>query len=191
VVGQALEGVPWGFFIANSPAYASEIVPLALRGACTATLQMSWSIGSIIVAGATYGYTNKPGPWAWRVPLALQWIFPTPLLILIFLAPESPWWLIRRGRKTEAIRSIKRLGTKSEDEAQKALAMMERTVEIEAQMGGTPTLLDLLKGTDLRRTIITCLIYASQNFAGNLIANQATFFFERKQLPSNFQAYDG
>jgi hypothetical protein len=24
------------------------------------------------------------------------------------------------------------------------------------------------------------LIYASQNFAGNLIANQATFFFERK-----------
>jgi MFS transporter, SP family, general alpha glucoside:H+ symporter len=32
----------------------------------------------------------------------------------------------------------------------------------------------------LRRTIITCLMYASQNFAGNLIANQATFFFERE-----------
>jgi SP family general alpha glucoside:H+ symporter-like MFS transporter len=58
--------------------------------------------------------------------------------------------------------------------------MIERTVQIEASMGGSPTLLDLLKGTDLRRTIITCLIYASQNFAGNLIANQATFFFERK-----------
>ena len=60
--------------------------------------------------------------------------------------------------------------------------MIERTVEIEAQMGGSPTLLDLLKGTDLRRTIITCLIYASQNFAGNLIANQATYFFEREWL---------
>lgn len=47
-------------------------------------------------------------------------------------------------------------------------------------MGGAPSLLDLFKGTDLRRTIITCLIYASQNFAGNLIANQATYFFERK-----------
>ena len=67
---------------------------------------------------------------------------------------------------------------------------MERTVEIEAQMGGAPTLLDLIKGTDLRRTIITCLMYASQNFAGNLIANQATFFFEREQLPSDrFQAW--
>lgn len=76
VVGQALEGVPWGFFIANSPAYASEIVPLALRGACTATLQMSWSIGSIIVAGATYAYNKRDDQWAWRVPLALQWLFP-------------------------------------------------------------------------------------------------------------------
>lgn len=210
VVGQALEGVPWGFFIANAPAYASEIVPLSLRGACTATLQMSWSIGSIVVAAATYSYNKRQDEWAWRVPLALQWIFPvsyppfcrvliikkhgysipvslltvlspqTPLMILLFLAPESPWWLIRRGRKDEALRSIERLGDGNSESAQQSLAMMERTVEIEAQMGGSPTLLDLLKGTDLRRTIITCLMYASQNFAGNLIANQATFFFERE-----------
>lgn len=60
--------------------------------------------------------------------------------------------------------------------------MIERTVEIEAQLGGNPTYLDLFKGTDLRRTLITCFAYASQNFAGNLIANQATFFFERASL---------
>jgi SP family general alpha glucoside:H+ symporter-like MFS transporter len=103
-------------------------------------------------------------------------------LILLFIAPESPWWLIRHGRKEEALRSIQRLGSKTEEESQKALAMMERTVEIEALQGGAPSLADLWKGTDLRRTIIICLMYASQNFAGNLIANQATFFFERKQL---------
>lgn len=37
---------------------------------------MSWSIGSIIVAAATYGYNNRQDEWAWRTPLALQWIFP-------------------------------------------------------------------------------------------------------------------
>lgn len=37
---------------------------------------MSWSIGSIIVAGATYAYNGLENEWAWRVPLALQWIFP-------------------------------------------------------------------------------------------------------------------
>lgn len=77
------------------------------------------------------------------------------------------------------MRSIKRLGYNTESGATEAFAMMERTVEIEAHLGGSPSLLDLWKGTDLRRTLITCLIYASQNFAGNLIANQATFFFER------------
>lgn len=59
--------------------------------------------------------------------------------------------------------------------------MIERTIEIETQQhGSAPSLIDLWKGTDRRRTIIICLIYASQNFAGNLIANQATFFFERE-----------
>ncbi|KAF2681826.1 maltose permease [Lentithecium fluviatile CBS 122367] len=185
-IGQAFEGVPWGIFIANSPAYASEVVPLVLRGALTGTLQMSWSIGSIIVAGATYGFNKREDQWAWRIPLALQWIFPTPLLILIFFAPESPWWLIRNGRRAEALKSIERLGRKSTEKSEETLAMMERTVEIEAKTGGEPTLLDLVKGVDLRRTIITCLMYASQNFAGNLIANQATFFFEQAGMSNDF-----
>lgn len=40
---------------------------------------MSWSIGSIIVAGATYAYNGLENEWSWRVPLALQWIFPVRL----------------------------------------------------------------------------------------------------------------
>jgi SP family general alpha glucoside:H+ symporter-like MFS transporter len=83
VIGQAFEGVPWGIFIANSPAYASEVVPIPLRGIVTATLQMSWSIGSIIVAAATYGTNNRTDEWAWKLPLALQWIFPVRLPHLI------------------------------------------------------------------------------------------------------------
>lgn len=188
VIGQAFEGVPWGMFIGNSPAYASEVVPLVLRGACTATLQMSWSIGGIIVAGASYGFNGRMDEWAWRGPLALQWIFPVPLMAIIWFAPESPWWLVRKGRKEQALKSIKRLGRRSgtQASAEETLAMMERTVEIEAHAGGQPTLIDLVKGVDLRRTLITCLTYASQNFAGNLIANQATFFFEQAGMSTNF-----
>lgn len=147
---------------------------------------MSWSIGSVIVAGVTYGTNQMTNQWAWRIPLALQWIFPIPLLALIFMAPESPWWLIRHGRKDQALKSIERLGSKKYDSTHETLAMMERTVEMEKHSGGDPTLLDLFKGTDLRRTIITCLIYASQNFAGNLIANQATFFFEQAGMSNEF-----
>ena len=106
--------------------------------------------------------------------------------MLIFFAPESPWWLVRKGKREQALRSIERLGAKTKSSAQDKLAMIERTVEIERNMGGNPSLLDLFKGTDRRRTIIICLMYASQNFAGNLIANQATYFFEQAGMSINF-----
>jgi SP family general alpha glucoside:H+ symporter-like MFS transporter len=180
LVGQLLEGIPWGFFIANSPAYASEISPLALRSVCTAYLQMCWAIGSIIVGAATYALNNRADEWAFRIPFALQWLFPTPLLVLLFFAPESPWWLVRKGRHDQALRSIERLGRSSKQNASEVLAMMIRTNEIEKATTNNPTYLDLFKGTDLRRTLITCFVYAGQNFAGNLIANQAVYFFERE-----------
>ncbi|RDW68173.1 hypothetical protein BP6252_09569 [Coleophoma cylindrospora] len=188
VISQAFEGIPWGLFIANSPAYASEVVPIVLRGAVTGTLQMSWSIGGIIVAAASYGYNKRMDQWSWRVPAALQWIFPTPIILLLLFAPESPWWLVRHGRREQALKSCKRLGPTdgTDEQAARTLAMIERTVEIEQKIGGNPTLLDLFKGTDLRRTLIICLMYASQNLAGNLIANQATYFFEQAGMSSNF-----
>lgn len=105
VIGQAFEGVPWGIFIANSPAYASEVVPLALRGACTATLQMSWSIGGILVAAVTYHFNSYDNQWAWRIPLALQWIFPVRSLLLPRKTPLTP----RRHRFSSSSGSLQRV----------------------------------------------------------------------------------
>lgn len=41
---------------------------------------MSWSIGGIIVAAVTWVYNKRDDQWAWRIPLALQWVFPVNLL---------------------------------------------------------------------------------------------------------------
>lgn len=70
-VAQLLEGLPWGIFIANAPAYCSEIVPIKLRAPATQMLQMFWAIGSIIVGGVTYSYNSRPDPSAYeyvRIP---------------------------------------------------------------------------------------------------------------------------
>lgn len=66
LVAQLLEGLPWGVFIANSPAYCSEIVPMRLRAPATQMLQMFWAIGSIIVGGVTYGTQSRLDPSAFR-----------------------------------------------------------------------------------------------------------------------------
>lgn len=109
-------------------------------------------------------------------------MFPTPLAILIFFAPESPWWLVRKGRLEEAAKSVVRLGRKSVVKPAESVAMMRRVVDLEAT-DKAPSYPELFKGTDLYRTMIVCGVYLAQNLTGNLIANQAVYFFERK-LPA-------
>jgi SP family general alpha glucoside:H+ symporter-like MFS transporter len=65
-VAQLLEGIPWGIFIANAPAYCSEITPIQLRAPATQMLQMFWAIGAIIVGGVTYHYNAKTEDSAYR-----------------------------------------------------------------------------------------------------------------------------
>jgi SP family general alpha glucoside:H+ symporter-like MFS transporter len=184
-VSQLLEGVPWGIFIANAPAYCSEIVPIKLRAPATQMLQMFWAIGAIIVGGVCYVYESKLDPSAYRIPIALQWMFPTPLAILLFIAPESPWWLVRKGRLEEAAVAIRRLGSKAvATPAEETVAMMRRVIELE-KTDKEPSILELFRGTDLYRTLIVCGVYAAQNLTGNLIANQAVYFFRQAGMDSN------
>jgi SP family general alpha glucoside:H+ symporter-like MFS transporter len=65
-VSQLLEGIPWGIFIANAPAYCSEITPIQLRAPATQMLQMFWAIGAIIVGGITYRYHDRMDESAYR-----------------------------------------------------------------------------------------------------------------------------
>jgi len=183
-VAQLLEGLPWGVFIANAPAYCSEIVPIKLRAPATQMLQMFWAIGSIIVGAVAYVYAKKSGEEAYRVPIALQWMFPTPLAILIFCAPESPWWLVRKGRLQDAAHSVERLGRRSRLNSSETVAMMRRVVEME-KSEKEPNHLELFKGTDLYRTSIVCGVYLAQNLTGNLIANQAVYFFQQSGVSDN------
>ncbi|RXG50495.1 hypothetical protein VDGE_30018 [Verticillium dahliae] len=124
-------------------------------------------------------------PWAFRVLIALQWTFPTSLAILIWIAPKSPSWLVRRGSLEDAERSVQRLECKSVAVNLKELvAMMRRTIELE-KTEKEPNHLELFKGTDCYRTLIVCCVYAAQNLTGNLIANQAVYVFEQAGMSTD------
>ena len=105
-------------------------------------------------------------------------MFPTPLALIFFFAPESPWWLVRKGKFEQAAKSVARLGRKSAVNPTETVAMMRRTIELE-KTDKKPGYLELFKGTNLRRTLIVSGVYAAQNLTGNLIANQAVYFFTR------------
>lgn len=120
----------WGTFQTCTTAFASEIVPTVLRPYVTAWVCMCWGLGITISSAVVRAVADIHNDWGmsprlpfslllttgWRLPFALQWVWPIPLLIGVYLAPESPWNSVRRGKMEQAMTSLRRLGAKGEGE---------------------------------------------------------------------------
>ncbi|KAK8039377.1 MFS transporter- SP family- general alpha glucoside:H+ symporter [Apiospora rasikravindrae] len=118
----------------------------------------------------------------YKIPFALQWIWPIPIAIGCYLAPESPWWCVRRGHKDRAERSLKRLARRegfSQRDADAAMALMIYTDEMEKQVATGTTYWDCFRGLDLRRTEIVCMTWMAQTMAGGAISGLSAFFFQQ------------
>ena len=72
------------------------------RGPLTALYNTSWCLGSITAAWCTYGTFRIPSAWSWRIPSLLQALPSLIQVVGIWWIPDSPRWLIDRGRIDEA-----------------------------------------------------------------------------------------
>lgn len=88
VVGEGLLGVPWGIIQTLTTTYAAEVSPVALRAYVTSYVNLCWVIGGFISTGVLRGTVNRADQWAYRIPFALQWIWPVPIIISVSFAPE-------------------------------------------------------------------------------------------------------
>jgi SP family general alpha glucoside:H+ symporter-like MFS transporter len=180
-----LLGVPWGVFQTLTTTYASEVTPSVLRPYLTSLVSMCWSIGYLTGTCVLRGFLSMSGQWAYRIPFALQWVLPVPLAIGIFLAPESPWWLYRKGRVADAEKSLRRLQTNvSEEELANIMSMMGYTINLENEMSATSSYWDLFKGVNLRRTEITVLTYVCQELCVPLVS-YIVYFLQQAGVPTS------
>lgn len=194
LVGQIMCGLPWGVFATMGPTYSSEVCPLALRGYLTAYVNMCWAIGQFIAAGVLQGLVLNTTQWSYRIPFALQWMWPVPLFVLTYLAPNSPWWLVRHGRIDDAKNAVRRLSLRAiEHEVDPRVALMVHTnaleVEQEAQkpddFKGWKSYLMVFRGTNLRRTEIVCIAFAGQVLSGSTFAYLPSYFFSQAGLDAS------
>lgn len=68
-------------------------------------------------------------------------MWPLPLFIAIWFAPESPWWLVRQGRPEDAKKSLLRLTSVDRDtefDADETIAMMVHTTALEEKVSSVP-----------------------------------------------------
>ncbi|KAJ4260884.1 hypothetical protein NW757_001270 [Fusarium falciforme] len=180
LVGQFLCNIPWGVFATTGPAYAAEVTPLAIRGYLTAYVNLCWCIGQFISAGVLKGLVNNPTEWSYRVPFAIQWVWPVPLFIAAWMAPESPWYLVRTNQLDEAKRSLERLSEPEHDiNIDATVAMMVHTNKLEIEERAGVTYWDCFRGSNIRRTEIACMGFLSQITNGGALCYSGSFFFQQ------------
>lgn len=184
LVGQVLSGIPWGIFQTLSIAYASEVCPTPLRSALTSYVNVNWVMGQVLASGVLKGLLNNQTEWAYRIPFAIQWVFPPIIGLGVLFAPESPWWLVRHNRLDDAMVSVRRLQSSSEGEETVAntVSMMRLTNEQEKVISEGTSYWACFKGTDLRRTEISCITWACQSLCGSSLMGWSTVFFEQAGL---------
>lgn len=146
---------------------------------------MCWGMGGFLSSGTLRGSLSIEGDWAWRMPFLLQWVWPVPLFLVAWFAPESesslwfiasplltragPYYLVRKERDAEAAAVLKRIakpGYRTDRMIEAQMTIIKQANEIEKMYAASASYLDCFRGTNLKRTEIGVMCWITQVFNG-------------------------
>lgn len=103
-------GIGVGMASILSPLYIAEVSPAHIRGRNVSINQLTIVIGILITNLVNYTLADK-GAEAWRWMFGLGAVPSTIFLLGVFWLPESPRWLIGKGRTAEAKKIFAKIGS--------------------------------------------------------------------------------
>jgi sugar porter (SP) family MFS transporter len=191
VAGRIIAGIGVGFESAIVILYMSEICPKKVRGALVAGYQFCITIGILLASGVVYGTESRSDTGSYRIPIALQFLWAIILGGGLFFLPDSPRYYVKRGRVTDAARSLRRLRGQPEhsEYIQVELAEIIANEEYERKLipdsGWLGSWMNCFTGSlwqaksNLRRTILGTSLQMMQQWTGvNFIFYYSTPFLQ-------------
>jgi MFS family permease len=132
LMSKLIIGLGLGFFLTLAPLATSEISPVVFRGIATAGVNLGIAIGQLVSNGVIKAFGERTDHWAWRGALATQGIFIVILAAGLPFAPETPWYLVRKGKIEEAKKSLIQLYGSGVDIDAKLATIKETIAEEQA-----------------------------------------------------------
>ncbi|MEH0153319.1 sugar porter family MFS transporter [Limibacter armeniacum] len=115
VIFRIIGGVGVGIASMLSPMYIAELAPSNIRGRLVAVNQFAIIFGMLIVYFVNY-FIAMQGGESWNQEVGWRWMFASEMIpafsftLLLLIVPESPRWLVMKGREEEAHTVLDKIG---------------------------------------------------------------------------------
>ena len=193
VIYRIIGGVGIGVVSIISPLYISEVAVAQYRGRLVSLYQLAVTIGFL---GAylvnyqllSYSISNpdvSTGWWnlifvseVWRSMLGMETLSAIMFFIIIFFIPESPRWLILKGKEEKATNILERIYTSSKE----ALFQLTETKSVLSSESKSEW--KLLLQPDIRKAVIigVCIAMLGQFMGVNAVLYYGPSIFENAGL---------
>lgn len=185
ITGRILSGIAIGMASTIVPLYISEVAPARIRGTLVSANQLAFAIGMTVVyiVNATIANLNPPdwnNAWGWRFMFGSGMVPAIIFFVLTPIIPESPRYLIEKGRTDTAMKVLTRMnGAKS---AKDEIDLISKTVQTE-QKG---LFSELFKPGIRFALLIALLAAAFQQLTGTIaVGYYAPIIFQKTGIGAN------
>ncbi|KAF2014568.1 maltose permease [Aaosphaeria arxii CBS 175.79] len=181
LVAKLLMGAAMGSMQANTQTFVSEVTPVQIRGFTLSLFQFWIILGSLIAACVLQGTSLIGSSWSWKAAVITQFV-PAVLSLMLFIpfVPESPYYLVSKGRVDDARRALARIRDPIHHDVDAELLEIQNTLEHERQQNSntdSSSYLECFQKTDLRRTMLACLPMFMQIMLGFPICGNYLAYF--------------